>query len=74
MLEIESCYANGDLARALKQAAEFIEAIGWSAVQHVVTYRDETIADAWWVDVIYYPSRAQKMTSPVAWSQDENRH
>lgn len=51
--EIEHCYANGDLAIALEQAAQAVKEIGEGKVLHVIAYRDENISDAWWVDVIY---------------------
>lgn len=51
--DIEHCYANGDLAIALEQAAQAVREIGEKNVVHVISYRDENISDAWWVDVVY---------------------
>lgn len=53
MYEIESCYSNGDLARALEQAAKTVRDIGEDNVLHVVARLDPDVSDAWWVDVIY---------------------
>ena len=53
MYEIESCYSNGDLARALEQAAKAVRDIGEDNVLHVVARLDSDVAGAWWVDVIY---------------------
>ena len=51
--DVESCYDNGDLARALMLAANFVIKIGERNVHHIFAYLDENIPGAWWVDVIY---------------------
>lgn len=53
MLKIEFCYSNGDLARALQQAAEFIQKIGEQNVHLVNARLDDEVKGAWWVDVFY---------------------
>jgi len=53
MYQIEPCYSNGDLARALEQAAEFVRKIDERNVHHVVARPDPAIVGAWWVDVVY---------------------
>ena len=55
MFKIEYCYSDGDLASALAQSAEFVEAIGERYVTHVVVRLD---GRAWWVDVIYQTEEA----------------
>ncbi len=52
-MKINYCYQNGDLADALREAAQFIETIGQDRVHHVIARLDERVAGAWWVDVIY---------------------
>jgi len=58
MYQIEFCYSNGDLARALAQAAEFVKKVGEQNVHHVVARPDPAIDGAWWVDVIYQTEKA----------------
>ncbi len=53
MYEIESCYSNGDLARALEQAAKAVRDIGEDNILHVIARLDDNVPDAWWVDVVY---------------------
>lgn len=50
--KIESCYDEGDLVKALEQAAQFIQRIGERSVTHVIALKDEVL-DGWYVDVIY---------------------
>lgn len=58
MFQIEFCYSNGDLARALEQAAAFVRKIGEDKVHHVVARPDPAIEGAWWVDVVYQTEKA----------------
>lgn len=53
MTQIEYCYSNGDLVRALNQAAKFVETIGEDKVVHVIARLDDEVTGAWWVDVIW---------------------
>ncbi len=53
MYEIEECYHNGDLGKALMQAIEFIRRIGENDVRHVVAHNNERVG--WTVDVVYVP-------------------
>lgn len=54
MYEVFSCYKNGDLAKALEEAAGVVRDIGYdNNVLHVIARLDENVPDAWWVDVIY---------------------
>lgn len=53
MEQIEYCYSNGDLARALAQAAEFVKKVGEKNVIHVIARLDDEVKGAWWVDVIW---------------------
>lgn len=58
MIEIENCYSKGDLAQALRQAADFVEKIGKENVLHVIAREDTDLPGAWAVDVVYYvPNR-----------------
>ncbi len=52
MYEIEECYHNGDLDKALIQALEFIKRIGEDGVRHVVARNGQI---GWTVDVVYVP-------------------
>ncbi len=52
-VKIEHCYSNGDLARALIIASEFITRIGEDIVLHVIARLDDEVKGAWWVDVVY---------------------
>jgi hypothetical protein len=58
LYQIEFCYSNGYLARALEQAAEFVKKIDERNVHHVVARPDPAIEGAWWVDVIYQTEEA----------------
>ena len=53
MIEIEYCYSNGDLARALELASHIVKRVGESNVLHVIARQDDEVKGAWWVDVIY---------------------
>lgn len=52
-MEVEYCYSNGDLARALVQASETVKKIGEGRVLHVIARLDDKVEGAWWVDVVY---------------------
>jgi microcompartment protein CcmL/EutN len=58
MYQIEYCYSNGDLARALEMAAVFARKIGEDKVHHVVARLDDEVKGAWWVDVVYLAEKA----------------
>lgn len=53
MYQIEYCYDNGDLARALELAAAFARKIGEEKIHHIVARLDDEVKGAWWVDVVY---------------------
>jgi microcompartment protein CcmL/EutN len=53
MFQIEYCYSNGDLARALEIASKFVARIGEDKVHHIIARLDDEVKGAWWVDVVY---------------------
>lgn len=59
MYEVNSCYKNGDLPAALREAASFVSRVGEANVLHVIARQDENILGAWWVDVIWRNPHAQ---------------
>ena len=50
--DIESCYSDGLLDKALQRAAEFIREIGEKNVLHIVSHFDEVL-EVWYVNVVY---------------------
>jgi hypothetical protein len=56
MWNVDSCYAgDGDLGKALMEAAEKVRRIGETCVLHVVARKDEN--GAGWVDVVFFSAR-----------------
>ena len=66
MYEVNSCYQNGDISKALEEAAEVIRRIGEENVLHVIARRDDDILGAWWVDVVYRETHQRHSVTGVS--------
>ena len=60
LVDVEYCYHDGDLAAALRQAADFVDRVGENCVQHVVSQPDENVRGAWWIVVVWSPHKERE--------------